>query len=188
MLRLASTSVCRSSVLETGPTSRHPLSSAGFRWGRFPSFTGTMGCSDPPHPSRLASVLPVARRYQRCTCSAEDRATGASHATCFGHPSAPGRDVGDCGVSQVPRVPLCMRAPLKRPRWDLHARSVAACRCCLGFLNTLGSHDCFSFGARSRGPHARCLRFAVRVAQRRRGRALPIGLVVTHHARLASGW
>ena len=52
--------------------------------------------------------------------------------------------------------------PALRPRWDLRAKPIAAPRCCLGSLNSLGSHELWAFGALSRGPHARCLRFAGR--------------------------
>lgn len=113
------------------------------RLARFPSLGGTS----------LALCLRLSRAHER-----------GSHGPgrCLGsRPSSISR--GRRWISQVPGEPP-HACPGLRPRWSLRARSFSAPRCCLPFLGRRRPPQPETLGAQSRGPHARCLRFAARVA------------------------
>ncbi len=77
----------------------------------------------------------------------------------------PGIERGEIRPSQVPGGPQCMRAPLCDP--DLPPASGQSWRerCCLPPGSRRRPRQFGSYEAESRGPHARCLRFAALVTQ-----------------------
>src|SRR5579883_942261 len=63
-------------------------------------------------------------------------------------------------ISQVPGKPLCPRAPLLDPGGPPGPRQIGSGRCCLPLRPWRRPPRSVHFGARLRGPLARCLRFA----------------------------
>jgi len=134
-----------------------------------------MGCSDsltslPPHFVAFVWQYRVCARY---SLPGEGSAPSWVLGLFTGCP--PGIERGEIRASQVPGGPPCMRAPLCDPDRPPASGQSWRERCCLPPGSRRRPWQFGSYEAESRGPHARCLRFAASVTRNTTQDSLPAG-------------
>ena len=134
-----------------------------------------MRCSDsltsiPPHFVAFVWQYRVCARY---SLPGEGRAPSWVLGLFTGCP--PGIERGEIRASQVPGGPPCMRAPLCDPDRPPASGQSWRERCCLPPGSRRRPRQFGSYEAESRGPHARCLRFAASVTRNTTQDSLPAG-------------
>ncbi len=134
-----------------------------------------MRCSDsltsiPPHFVAFVWPYRVCARY---SLPGEGSAPSWVLGLFTGCP--PGIQRGEIRASQVPGGPPCMRAPLCDPDRPPASGQSWRERCCLPPGSRRRPRQFGSYEAESRGPHARCLRFAASVTRNATQDSLPAG-------------
>ena len=134
-----------------------------------------MRCSDsltsiPPHFVAFVWQYRVCARY---SLPGEGSAPSWVLGLFTGCP--PGIERGEIRASQVPGGPPCMRAPLCDPDRPPASGQSWRERCCLPPGSRRRPRQFGSYEAESRGPHARCLRFAASVTRNATQDSLPAG-------------